>query len=166
MGQIAGGDLQTDPNNRQFVNDYKAVSFNGKIYLGSILNYDFNRFANSIKGLYVGSGLGLMKNNISAIVRKQPGTGYIFPGTNSSVEPFVPLNLGINFYFPDHRGDYRYVVNLNFQGSISLGEGMDGYDDSPVTFRNTSPDIYSFFSVGFRYNIGPIGLSEKTFRRP
>ena len=166
MGQIAGGDIKTDVNNRQFVNDYKAVSLNGKLYLGGVLNYDFNPFANAIKGLYVGSGIGIMQNKLTAIVRKQPGTGYIFPGTNASREVFFPLNLWINFYFPDHLGDYRYVVNVNFQGNVSLGEGMDGYDDSPIKFKNTSPDIYSYFSVGFRYNIGPIGLSQKTFRRP
>ncbi len=166
MGQINGGDINTDPANRQFINDYKAISFNSKICLGTIINYENNPVGDVLKGLYIGAGIGVVQNSMSAIVRYIPGTTIRYPGQDKSKDILVPLNLGLNVYLPDHLGEYRYVLNVNFQSNLTFGEGLDGYNDSSTRFRNNSPDIYSFISVGLRYNFGPVGLSTKTFRRP
>lgn len=166
MGQIRGGDMYTDPNEREFINSHKAANINGKIYLGSILDFNRNAFANAVKWLYVGAGLGVIKNDVERIVVK-PSTRntanpYVFPGADKSTDLIVPLSTGINYYLPDRTGKPRIGFNLNYQLNFSLGEGIDGYDDSPIKFKNGSPDVYTYLSFGFRYNFGLLGLSTKS----
>lgn len=166
IGQINGGDYQTDPGNKQFTNSYKAVSANGKIYLGSIIDNDYSSLYNTIKGLYIAGGIGKMKNDVTYVVPVETeNTSYFAQRTSPSSSIFFPVNLGINFYFANSAGFYRYAVNINYQANITLNEYMDGYNDSQVTFTGGNPDIYTFLSVGLKYNFGPIGLSRKTFRK-
>ncbi|WP_442589739.1 hypothetical protein ACSBL2_00615 [Pedobacter sp. AW31-3R] len=165
MGEVNGGDFQNDPDNRQFVNTYKAVTVNGKVALGEILENDYSSLYNSIKGLYFGAGIGVIQNKMSAIarqIRNDPEKRY--PGMNASKDILIPLNLGINFFFPDRQGFYRYVLNFNYQTNLTMGEGLDGYDDSILTYESGGLDIYTFFSVGLKYNFGKMGLYRKTFR--
>lgn len=164
MGEINSGDINKDPNNRQSINRYKTFNLNGKISLGALIDYGRTGFTNFVKGAYVGAGAGVVMNNMHYIVRKKPNdpSGYTFPGLNNSKDLVIPLNLGINFNFMDRRGYYKYGININYQTNITLGEGLDGYDDSPIRFENGSPDIYNYFSIGLRYHFGPLGLSTKT----
>lgn len=162
MGEINGGDVYTDPNYRQFINRYKTFTINGKVSLGALIDYGRTGFSNVIKGLYVGAGAGIVMNKMRFVVREKPDDGYIFPGLDSSKDLLVPLNLGINFNFADRYGYYKYSLNVNYQSNITLGEGLDGYDDSARRFKNGSPDIYNFFSIGLRYHFGTVGLSTKT----
>lgn len=163
FGEINGGDVYKDPNMRQFINTYKAVNLNGKLALGALIDYKHSDFANVIKGLYVGAGVGAIMNKMKFVVREKPdGSGYIFPGKDKSTDLLVPLNLGINFNFADRSGYYRYGLNVNYQSNITLGEGLDGYDDSPIRFKSGNPDIYNYFSIGLKYYFGPMGLSIKS----
>jgi hypothetical protein len=168
MGQISGGDINTDPDHREFINSYKSATINAKVFLGNFIDYNSSKSANILKGLYIGGGMGLIKNAMkdSDIVRFKPGTDYRFPGKDLSYNLTIPVNIGLNLYFADGNGDYRYIFNFNFQSNVTIGEGLDGYNDSPVKFRNGNPDIYNFMSVGIKYNFGPVGLSKKTFRQP
>lgn len=161
MGKIKGGDAATDRYGRGFVNSYKAATINGKLFLGALVDYERSAFLNAIKGGYFGLGAGLVRNWQSTIARKQKNTGYVFPGKNASTDLLLPVNLGINFYFPDRQGIPRFAINLNYQGNVTLGEGLDGYDDSPVKFDNGNPDIYNFYTIGLRYHFGLIGISKK-----
>lgn len=165
-GRIHGGNLQTDPYHREFTNSYKSVTINGKLYLGGIVDHKHSNFLNQIKGLYAGAGVGVIKNVILNPKRNNPDNpSQKYPGQNNSYEATIPLNLGINYYLPDRNGHYRYVLNLNYQSNITLGEGLDGYDNSTLTFKNGSPDVYHYYSIGLRYNFGPMGLSSKTFKK-
>ncbi|MCX2453050.1 hypothetical protein OQX61_17370 [Pedobacter sp. PLR] len=162
MGEINGGDARNDPYGRQFINSYKAVNLNTKFALGSLIDYNPGSFANNIKGLYFGTGLGVVMNSVSNVRKSTLEQEKPFPGKNESSDMVVPLNLGINFYFADRSGYTRYLLNLNYQSNLTMGEGLDGYDDSSVKFKTGNPDIYTFFSVGFRYQFGSIGLTNKT----
>lgn len=164
MGEINGGDVYNDPYNRQFINRYKAFNLNGKVSLGALIDYGRTGFANAIKGLYVGAGAGVVMNKMRFIVRERPddASGYIFPGLDSSKDLLIPLNLGINFNFMNKYGYHKYGININYQSNITLGEGLDGYDDSPTKFKNGYPDVYNYFSIGLRYHFGSLGLSTKT----
>lgn len=164
-GEINGGNFHTDPLYRQFVNTYQAFSINGKVSLGELMQDHYRGNTNWIRGLYLGAGIGFIKNAPVYTVPSVDDPGYIYTTQATSTEVFFPLNLGINFFFPDHEGFYRYVINLNYQGNFTLGEGLDGYDQSKVTFQSGKPDIYTFFSVGVKYNFGRMGLSKKTFRQ-
>ncbi|MEJ2883808.1 hypothetical protein [Pedobacter sp. GR22-6] len=166
MGQIRGGDIYTDPNEREFINSYKTANINGKLYLGSVINFNRNAFADAIKWFYVGAGAGIIRNDVERVVVK-PSTRntanpYVFPGKDKSTDLVAPLSTGINYYFSDRTGKPKFGINLNYQVNFSLGEGMDGYDDSPIKFKNGSPDVYTYLSFGFRYNFGLLGLSTKS----
>ncbi|ACU02326.1 outer membrane beta-barrel protein [Pedobacter heparinus] len=164
MGEINGGDINTDPNNRQFINSYKAFALNAKLYLGALIDYDRSGFTNAIKGLYVGAGAGVIMNKMKFVVREKPNdpNGYVFPGSDSSKDLLVPLNLGIAFNFMDRSGYTRYGLNLNYQANVTLGEGLDGYNDSPIKFKSGNPDVYTYVSIGLKYYFGPMGLSIKS----
>lgn len=153
-GELAGGDIVFDENNRQFINSYLSGSFNVKVQLGEFLSgYDRrNIFLNSIRGLYLGAGVGAIKNKISNV--RYYGD-IVYPGEDKSTEMIVPVNLGINFYIPDQWGRDRIVVNFNAQSTMAMGEGMDGYSSS------SKNDIYTYFSVGLRYNFGILGLDRR-----
>ncbi|WP_316769833.1 hypothetical protein [Pedobacter frigiditerrae] len=169
-GQIRGGNVITNPHNRQFKNNYKGFSLNGRVALGQFVGYYRQSFLSAIKGLYVGVGLGAISNKMSYIVRYKPNTqatnpplGYLFPGKDKSVNLLMPLNLGMNFYFKDRDDQLRYIVNINYQGNLTFGEGLDGYNDPMVKFENDAPDMYTVFSVGVKYNFGPVGISKRIF---
>lgn len=162
-GKIRALKAPEDPTRRQFVNSYKAAMISGKVYLGTFINYDQNTFLNSIKWLYVGAGAGIVRNNITKITRNRNNGDGKFPGRNSSYEMMLPVNLGINFYFPDQSGNPRFGINLNLQSNTTLGEGLDGYDNSSETFKAGFPDIYNYYSIGIRYHFGLLGISKKSF---
>lgn len=164
-GEINGGDFNTDPQKRQFVNSYLSFSVNGKISLGEFIDNNYNSFSNKIKGLYFGTGIGMIKNS-TEFIRYDPATPDMASvGLNDAKDIYFPLNLGINFYIPDRDGFYRYALNFNYQANITLGENLDGYDDSRINFESGKADIFTYFSVGLKYQFGGMGLSRRTFRR-
>ncbi len=142
IGRIKGENSIRDEES--FVNSYKSFTINSKLYLGAVIDYKRNGFSNVIKGLYLGAGLGGILNNVSDA--EHPKTKDII----------IPLNVGYAYYFPNKSGYYRYGINANYQSTISLDGGIDGREE---TFHT---DVYTYFSIGIRYQFGPMGLSRKT----
>jgi hypothetical protein len=161
-GKLKGADLPDVGHLKAFSNSYTAMYANVKFRAGEITDFYYSDFLNYTKGFYIGTGLGVIANNVDA-VRVQPGTGYVFPGVSKSTDFVMPLNVGIDFYFPDGWGDIRYIFNINYQAAYDFGDNFDGYN-SPPPFKNVSKDIYFFLSAGFKYTFGPKGLSSKTIR--
>ncbi|WP_255431196.1 hypothetical protein [Pedobacter sp. N36a] len=162
VGQINGGDVKTDAAGRQFINSYKAFNLNTKFGLGTLIDFRQGGFTNTIKGLYLGAGIGAVMNSVNNVRNSSAEQENPYPGTDKSTDLVVPINLGINFYFPDRSGYCRYILNFNYQSSLTLGEGLDGYDNSSVNFKTGNADIYTYFSLGMRYQFGSIGLANKT----
>jgi len=167
-GLVQGGNIRTDQHNRQFVNEYSSISLNFKMALGELIDFESSRFLDNIKGTYVGMGVGVIRNNITDIVRYKPlwasydpGFGP-FPGENKTNNLLVPLNLGYNYYLYDGYGYIRYAINLNFQSNFTFGEGLDGYDDPSTKFKNYSPDTYNAYTIGFKYFFGNTRAYHKT----
>lgn len=166
IGMVRGG--QNDPHLRAFRNSYFAVTANAKAQLGEFIDFDYlyryNPILNSLKGFYIGSGIGFIQNSMnpgSTVVRVKPdGSNYTFPGEDKSRNLILPINLGLNVYFPDYWGDDRFVVNANFQTNYIFGEGLDGYNDPPAIFENIKADMYINFTVGFKYLFGPVGIKK------
>ncbi|PWS28008.1 hypothetical protein DHW03_10635 [Pedobacter yonginense] len=168
-GKIQGGNINTDPHNRQFANKYTSVTVNGKLMLGEIINYDRSEFLYSIRGLYAGLGVGIINNKMSYIVRYKPNTeagypplGYKFAGEDKSMNIVVPISVGYNYYIYDGYGYVRYVINFNAQANYTFGEGLDGYNDPDTKFKNYQPDQYNVYSIGFKYFFGNIKSYRKT----
>lgn len=164
-GKIKAESSTGDESRRRFVNSYTAAAVNGKLYLGALADYRGNNFLNAIKGLYIGGGAGIIRNNLTTVVRNKTGSEEAkyddFPGRDKSFELMVPVNLGITFYFADAWSSPRLALNLNLQSTITLGEGLDGYDSSAITMRDGYPDIYNYYSIGIRYYLGPLGISKR-----
>ncbi|MGN7987587.1 hypothetical protein ACTJKC_09610 [Pedobacter sp. 22226] len=167
-GMVQGGDIETDPHNRQFVNKYKTLSVNVKLMLGEVVDYDKSEFLYNIRGLYLGLGVGVVNNNITDIVRYKPSwaaydPGYgPFPGQDKSNNLLVPINFGFNYFINDGYGYMRYIININAQSNFTFGEGLDGYNDSSTKFKNYSPDVYNTYTIGFKYMLGSIKSYRKT----
>ncbi|RZL47917.1 MAG: hypothetical protein EOP00_10610 [Pedobacter sp.] len=155
-GELAGGDITLDKNNRQFINSYIAGTGNIKFALGELLNsYQLNNtILYNLRGLYAGVGFGYIKNKISNV--RYYGENF-YPGADSSVEGLVPFNLGINFYIPNEWGHTRFAINLNLQHTIAVGEGLDGYGSASSKYN----DMYTYASAGLRYHFGPFGLDRR-----
>jgi hypothetical protein len=165
-GEVNGGDFKNDPLHREFVNSYQSFAVNAKISLGQILSDSYTGPSDLLKGIYFGAGAGVIKNSTRFSTGLDPNDNNFARVDNlNSKDIFFPLNLGVNLHFPDREGFYRYVLNFNYQANITLGEGLDGYDDSKITFQSGTVDIFTLFSVGVKYNFGTMGLSKKTFRK-
>lgn len=165
-GEVNGGDFRNNPLNREFVNSYQSFAVNAKVSLGQILNDNYNGASDVFKGIYLGAGVGVIKNSTLFTTGLDPNdNNFATVDHLDSKDIFFPINLGINVHFPDREGFYRYVINFNYQANVTLGESLDGYDDSRITFQSGTVDIFTFFSLGVKYNFGKMGLSRKTFRK-
>ena len=165
-GEVNGGDFKNDPLKREFVNSYQSFAFSAKVSLGQVLNDRYNGPSDLLKGIYLGAGVGVIKNSVLFSTGLDPqDNNYAVTDHLDRKDLFFPLNLGINVHFPDREGFYRYVLNFNYQANFTLGENLDGYDDSKITFQSGTIDIFTYFSVGLKYNFGKMGLSRKTFRK-
>ncbi|WP_207422873.1 hypothetical protein [Desertivirga brevis] len=160
-GILSGGDREKDKHHRFFQNNYSSLSFGTKIHLGQVVDFRNSNFLHAMRHFYMGIGMGVIKNSIKddKIVRIQPGTGWKFPGTNSSTDITFPLNTGMNFNITDRWGYTRYIFNLNYQLNITAGEGMDGYNDASFGAPwSNIPDMYGVASFSLKFCFGPQGL--------
>jgi hypothetical protein len=164
VGHLKGGD-KDDQYHRYFNNNYIAGSVNAKAHLGAFLDRGFRTtpVEEVINGIYVGTGVGIIRNRVSETYHVLNGNGQrptYDQGRDRSIDAFLPVNVGIDYSLKDFRGYDRFLINLNFQGNLSFGEGMDGYDDSPVYTHNQYADIYIYPSVGIKYNFGLVGYHK------
>ena len=153
-GLVQGGDYITDPYNRQFSNRYASFTLNGKAMVVRFLDYERSDFLYSIRGLYAGVGLGVIKNHIISVVRFSPQypaeLGYKpYPGKDDSFNMIVPLNLGYDFNILESGFIGRFILNVNAQSNFTFGEGLDGYES--YSGKAGSPDIFNVYSVGIKY---------------
>ena len=127
--------------------------------MGKLFKVDGSEFLYTLRGLYLGVGAGVIKNHITDIVRFRPSfsndPGYgPFPGKDDSYNIALPFNLGINFHIGESGFVSNFIINVNAQSTVTIGEGLDGYDDPTAKFKNKKEDIYNFYSVGIKYIIG------------
>ncbi len=160
-GTISAGDSIQDPHKRFFKNSYTAIVANGTIQLGQLMNIELNSFLYKIRGIYFGTGVGLIMNKQSEIVRTKinpDGKLYTFPGLDKEMELMVPSKIGYNYEIKDRWNYVRYVFFIEHQFNVAFGENLDGYHDPESKFKNKSPDMYSLTSFGIKYTFGPEGI--------
>jgi hypothetical protein len=166
VGKLTGGDRILDPHLREFENSYKTVLFTGRFALGQLLNYNRRSILNTFKGLYVGSGWGLIFNKMSFVTRIKPDgmNNYTFPGEDSGVNLVVPATAGIAFNIVDGWDETRYIISAGYQMNLTFGEGMDGFNDPPEKFENNYNDMYSYATLSLKYCFGRKGVHYRPFR--
>jgi hypothetical protein len=162
FGQVSGGSILTDPNKRQYDNHYKAFLLHGDIGLGQIIDYSDNLFMGTVKDFYVGTGIGLINNNMAFIQRtnligstQYPVGTYTFPGKNSSLELMVPIRFGYEYKIYDQYDEPFVGIEIGYIHNITFGKGLDGYDDPSSTFKSNYPDQYRQIIIGIKVNFGP-----------
>jgi hypothetical protein len=161
LGKLKGGD--TTLYHANFSNSYKAGNLNARVSAGAFMKKRFvpSTFNTLVRGFYVGTGIGLLRNNITERYPTQNNNPRINQGKRSSWDALVPVNVGLNYGFKEKNGYERLTVNLNFQSNFTFGEGMDGFDDNPLFSPNTNSDIYIFSSVGIKYKFGRVGYYKR-----
>lgn len=166
-GQLSGGSRYTDPNTREYKNQYLAAAVHGDFFLGQIIEYDNSGFMRLIKDIYLGGGLGVIKNNMTYIQRVKLNSNppYVFPGQDQSTNVMVPLRVGYEFKIYNGYGDQIFGINLGYIHNITFGEGLDGYADPASNFKNNAPDQYRQIVVGIKFNFGPVGSFFKSIDR-
>jgi len=157
-GTLSGGDKTADTHLRYFSNSYSALILGTRVQLGQFVDFENSNLLYALRGFYIGSGVGLLNNKMTDIVRIQPGSNRVNPGVDQSKELFVPINTGVSFNILDQFNYTKFVVSANYQLNVVFGEGLDGYNDPPAQFKNNGHDFFGVLSIGLKYSFGPEGL--------
>ena len=160
-GALTAGDSILDPHQRFFKNNFTSIILNGKIQLGQLVNFELYDRWYYARGLYLGSGVGMISSSQTEIKRTKinpNGRLYTFPGKDKSMELVIPASIGYNYEMFDKWGYTRYIFFINHQFNVTFGENIDGYNDPPGVFKNASPDMYGLTTIGIKYTFGPEGI--------
>ena len=177
FGTLSGGGLtpKTDRYGRQYTNHFEGLILHGDIQLGELIDYSESYFNSAIKGLYFGSGAGLIFNN-NTVQRTNiyygenglPNYGpptYVFPGTNGSVNLTIPLRFGYEFKVFNEYEEPFMSINIGYIHNVVFASGLDGYDDPRDKFKHVSQDQYSQIVVGVKFNFGNVTSYTKVIRQ-
>ena len=169
-GQLSGGGLSptVDKYGRQYTNNYKAFLIKGDYQLGNDLDYSYDGFAQLIKNVYVGAGLGFILNSNTVqrtnVIPQNGSLSYVFPGTNNSTSPVLALRIGYEFKIYNYYNVPSMALDIGYTHNIAFGEGLDGYNDPNGHFKNSSPDQYRQFIIGLKFFFGEPVMYTKLIR--
>lgn len=160
---VSVGDLSTrDPyvQMRSF-NHFTSVDQHITVELGTVFavvdrEYYENPLLRLIGGIYGGTGVGIINNDIKRIAQFNedlPGqTPNVSPTTlTNSVALYIPINAGYNLHIPKFWIFKGCVLNANFQYTSTMSDYIDGY--KPRYAANKKNDVYTVMSLGFRFYI-------------
>ncbi|MBD1393632.1 hypothetical protein [Mucilaginibacter glaciei] len=166
FGKLTGGGLTVDrdPYRRQYSNNYKAVILHADIYAGEVMDYEDSFFKNFLKNFFVGTGLGLIANNLTVQRTSLDDPNYVFPGDNSGVNIMIPLRAGYEIRLYGAYDQPFVGLILGYNHNIVFGEGLDGYDDPSSKFKNNALSQYRQITVGLRVNFGNEVSYSKSIR--
>jgi hypothetical protein len=132
-------------------NHFVAANLNLKVGLGQFLPAKKNISQRFLSGLYIGTGVGMIKSEIVAIKPTLLSGKKIKNIKKGEYEFLIPLDFGVNVEFP---GLKNFTLNVNYQLNFVQGEYIDGYNMDFVA--NKHKDYYSLFSLGVYYNFGKL----------
>jgi len=147
-----------DSYGRDSENKYKAVNGNIKVRAGQFFvkteNYSYYMLSNKglssyLANIYLGAGLGFLKNNVEAQWPDINGTSDNLTYENHSTELIVPLNVGIDIPFGSSLYGPTWAINLNYQHSFASSDNLDGFV-SPYSSHN---DQYSYWSLAVKVGL-------------
>lgn len=162
-GKLSGGGNYIDVNTRKYTNQYFAAIVHADVYVGQIFDYSNSGLMHFLKDFYVGTGVGLISNNIVDVQRVKVNSNppYTFPGVDHSVNLLVPIRIGYEFKLYNSYGDQNSAINIGYVHNITWGEGLDGYNDPPTRFKNNLPDQFGQIVLGVKFNFGPVTSFSK-----
>ncbi len=169
FGSLSGGSNTSktvDVDGRQFTNDYKALILHADLQVGEILDYGDSFFLNFVKNFYIGTGMGMIHNNMVSIQRTSPyDPSYTFPGFDKSTEFMIPLRFGYEIKIYNQYDEPSIAIDLGYRHNITFNEGLDGYNDPSAKFKNNALDQYRQITIGIKFNFGDVIAYKKNIRR-
>jgi hypothetical protein len=181
FGTLSGGGTRPslDKFGRVYTNHFEAFILHADFQLGEVIDYSQNDILNVLKNVYFGTGFGLVFNN-NTVQRtnlydgriidgeKTPDNGpatYVFPGKNNSINPDIPLRFGYEFKIYNDYSEPFMAIDIAYIHSLVFGEGLDGYNDPPSTFKNNATNQYRQILIGIKFHFGNITAYNKLIRR-
>jgi len=137
-------------------NHFTTVGLNGNLSLSSIIPYPQNAFTKALSSFYVGTGIGVIDNNLTNITDKfrptDPQT-ISFDIEKSSITEVVPFNLGFNINLKKFLVEGTRL-NVNYELAYAFNDYVDGYSFISNSPKKEYNDIYSILSVGLSFPLG------------
>lgn len=143
VGYIAGDKIPAAPNaDISFKNKYALGLLRLQIQLGEFIDYSRNPFTNSLKNIYISSGIGALYSRLNI---SQPG----FVAQQSTVRDwFIPFKAGYELKIFNDYNEPRIKVDIGYQYNYILGDDIDHYS-------NMHNDGFSQIVLGIKMGIGP-----------
>ncbi|QQT30873.1 hypothetical protein I6I99_26940 [Sphingobacterium multivorum] len=152
-GTLAGNGYDSDFKNRYF-----AGNINGKIrvgqFLGEAKNYSYytlqaNMLSRILSNVYLGAGVGLVKNRITRNISQYyanylESVGGEISNDVGKIHFVVPLNVGVDIPFGRTLYGPQWAINVNYQHTLTFNDNLDG-------IINSNNDQYGLISVGVKY---------------
>ena len=171
-GRLTGGSVSEDRDGRQFENNYIAAYVHFDLQLGQVINYYYSDINQVLKNVYFGAGVGFVNDNVKNQRVQVPDKpfigspgGYIFPGSDHSIDFSIPLRAGYEFKFYNEYDEPFMAIDISYTHTYVFAEGLDGYNDPPNHFKNNNPDQYRQVGLTVKYNFGLIRAFTKRIRR-
>ncbi|TSD64872.1 hypothetical protein FFF34_013315 [Inquilinus sp. KBS0705] len=163
-GHLRGGGntIAEDIATRRFNNNFKAVLLHANIQLGELIDYEGDFFMNVVKNFYLGSGFGFMINKVDANRYSVIDPTYRFPGKDNSFNMVIPIRFGYEFKIYNSYDEPNIRLDIGYQHNMTFGEGLDGYNDGAVSFKNNALDQYRQITIGIKFNFGGESSYDKS----
>lgn len=150
-GKLKGGDSLLTQSGRQFSNNFNAFFVKGQLQAGHLFGQSDVVLAQLASDFYIGSGIGIIFNNIKQVSRySHHFQDYYTGGPDKSQNLLIPLRVGYDFKVLNFYKEVLFRVDAAYQHNLMLGDGMDGFE------AGSSKDILSQFSLSIK-----VGLSGK-----
>lgn len=151
-GKLSAGATDANASNKQmkFTNNILSVAVLARFAPLKLTNdIPYKSALYYISNLYVGTGIGFMKNKVEANIFKDDDYAYI--GNNDGSNVILPVELGISlpvWHLP-HQQDIS--LNINYRFNFCLDDKVDGYQTP--SYVNERKDVYNtlLFGLGYRF---------------
>lgn len=151
---------KTDPYELNYTNHFQMVNLHADVALGEILNLSDDGIGSYFKDLYLGTGIGMVFNNISDNhARLSPDSTYYIGGLDRSQNIVVPVRVGYQYKLYNSYDIPSIILELGYQYNYVLGYGLDGFADPNVVHEL---ETYSGFHFSVKFNFGSITSWRKT----
>jgi hypothetical protein len=148
-----GGSSLNYTNVKSFTNNYNATFLKAELQFGQFFDPGQSNFLNLAKGIYIGTGYGLLNGNIT--------NTNIITGATDHVQATVrvlPTTLGYEYSLVNRFNEPIVKFDLLYTFNYTLGKGLDGYfDQNSKAFK-----FYNYYGIGVKY---AISLAEHPGKR-
>jgi len=161
LANIATDYAKIDPYLRYYYNNFQSIAIHADVQLGEFIDYSDDGFITGIaKNIYIGTGIGMVYNNITSINRISPDSTYAYGGADHSNNVMIPIRFGYQFKFYNAYDEPSVLAEIGYQMNYVFGYGLDGYSDPLFTTRNY--EQYGGFHIGLKFNFGNVTSYRKS----